>query len=196
MWNQIENLIQLSQQELPNEVDLAKNPERRNYYRFFYHLLLWRKPKIALEIGVEQGLCSTYMALAAQQYDGMVIGLDINGFPHKPSKNYYFIQGDSCQMDVWNKVLKMTQEFGPIGVVYQDSSHHYEASIREWELYSQLLDKDSIWVCDDIMECFHDPKIDPPNCSMVTYFNALPHQKRTYSNVLHRGNTQGVIWIP
>lgn len=191
MWQKIEELIQLSQQELPNEVDLARNPERRNYYRFLYHLLLWRKPFVALEIGVEAGLASTYMAMAAEQYDGFVIGLDINDVPRKPKNNYYFIQGDSTNISTWNKVFSFCEEHGKLGVVFQDSSHHYEASRKEWGLYSQLLDKDAIWVADDISPAFHDSKIDPPGKGMVQYFDELPGAKRLYPYA--GSNCQGVI---
>lgn len=160
-----------------------------------YHLLRWRKPKVALEIGVETGLCSIHMAKAAEHYDGMVVGLDLNDFLHRPSSNYYFIQGDSTTQTVFNKVLKLTQSLGPIGVVFQDSSHHYQASKEEWRLYSQLLDKDAIWICDDITPAFHDPKIDPPGKGMVQYFEELPGDKKCFPNVLHFGNTQGIILV-
>lgn len=158
-----------------------------------YHLLLWHQPRIALEIGVEAGTASAYMAMAAQTYDGMVIGIDLNDFSHKPGNNYYFIKGDSTTITVFNKVFHFVQEIGPVGVVYQDSSHHYLESIKEWELYSQLLGKDAIWICDDITPAFHDPKIDPPGKGMVQYFEQLPGDKRLFPMVLHRGNTQGII---
>lgn len=197
MWQKIEELIQLSIQPLEKEVDLEKNPERRNYYRFLYHLIKWRKPKVALEIGVESGLASAYMAMGAMESDGLVIGIDINNVPRKPSNNYCFIRGDSTKQTIWNQVLKITQEVGPIGVVYQDSSHHYHASKEEWRLYSQLLDKDAIWICDDITPSFWDWRVDPPGKGMVQYFDEIPCQnKRLYQDVLHFGNCQGVVWLP
>lgn len=131
------------------------------------------------------------MAMAAQQYDGMVIGIDINGFTRKPSENYYFIQGDSTNITTFNKVLKMTQELGPIGIVFQDSSHHYEASKQEWALYSRLLDNNSIWICDDIHPAFHDPLVDPPGKGMVQYFDELPGPKRLYPYA--GNNCQGIV---
>lgn len=152
---------------------------------------MWRKPKVALEIGVEGGLCSLYMTMAAKEYDGMVIGIDINDFARKPHDNYYFIKGDSTNQTTFNKVLHITQELGPIGVVFQDSSHHYEASKQEWALYSQLLDKNSIWVCDDISPSFHDPLIDPPGMGMVQYFEGLPGSKRLYPYA--GSNSQGIV---
>lgn len=187
----------MSNQPLEKEVDLEKNPERRNYYRFLYHLIKWRKPKVALEIGVESGLASVYMTIGAKEHDGLVIGIDLNDFNRKPRENYYFIQGDSTRITTWNKVLKITQEVGPIGVVYQDSSHHFLSSKEEFRLYSQLLDSNSFWICDDITPSFHDWKVDPPGKGMVQYFDEISiGEKRLYKDILHWGNTQGVIWIP
>lgn len=191
MWQQIENLIQLSQQPLPNEVDPEKNPERRNYYRFLYHLCQWRKPYVALEIGVESGLASAYMTMGIG--DGFVVGIDLHKPGLLPKNNYYFVEGDSTSISTWTKVVNFVHDYGLIGVVYQDSSHHYEASQKEWQFYSQLLDYNAIWICDDILPCFHDPLIDPPGKSMVEYFQELPGDKRLYQDVLHYGNRQGVI---
>ncbi len=185
-------MIQVSKLTLPNEVDLEKNPERRDYYRFLYHLMLEFKPKVAIEIGVESGLGSRYMTMAAEQYGGWVIGIDINLLRNKPLNNYYFIHDDSTLVSTWNKVYSFCEDKGKVGLVFQDSSHHYNASKEEWKLYSQLLDKKSIWVCDDISPPFHDPKIDPPGKGMVQYFNELPGEKRLYPYAAG-GNYQGIV---
>lgn len=185
-------MIQLSKHPLSNEVDPERNPERRNYYRFLYYLIDWRKPAVALEIGVESGLASVYMTRAAAEYGGHVIGIDLNG-PGRNLENYHFIQGNSTSIEVFNQVKDIVGKFGPIGVVFQDSSHHYQASKDEWQFYSQFLDSQAIWICDDITPSFHDPKIDPPGKGMVQYFDELPGDKRLYPMVLHYGNTQGIV---
>jgi cephalosporin hydroxylase len=176
---------------------VAGNPERRNYYRFLYHLVKWRRPYVALEIGVESGMASAYMC-EGDWPDTQVIGIDINKAEQWPTNisNHHFIHGDSTDMRTWLKVSTMCQDFGKIGIVYQDSSHHYLASKKEWELYSSLLDKDAIWICDDVTPSFHDPNVDPPRCGMVEYFNELPSDKRTYKDILHFGNIQGILCIP
>lgn len=194
MWTQIESLIQLSQYPLPNEADPGSNPERRNYYRFLYHLIGWRKPAVAIEIGVESGLASAFMTRASAQYGGHVIGIDLNG-PARQLENYHFIQGDSVSLWTFTQVSRVVSEYGKIGIVFQDSSHHYQASKEEWQLYSQFLDDGAIWICDDITPAFHDPKIDPPGFGMVQYFDELPGDKRLYCDVLHYGNCQGIILI-
>jgi len=199
MWTEIEYLIQLSQQPIANLPleSVAGNPERRNYYRFLYHLIKWRHPYVALEIGVEGGFASRYMCEGAKyndRYDGQVIGIDIHAV-QIPYSNYHFINGDSTAMRTWAKVGAMVQDYGKIGIVYQDSSHHYEASRREWDLYSGFLDYSAIWICDDITPAFFDEKIDPPGCGMIQYFDELPGDKRLFPDVLHFGNTQGIILV-
>ena len=170
-----------------------------NYYRFLYGLVILCKPKLALEIGVELGAASAHMASAAAGYGGHVVGVDHN-FHHVPGGkigeaygNYDFVVGESLDAQTILKVRELVDLYGPIGVVYQDSSHHYAASIGEWETYSSLLSEDAIWVCDDITPSFHDPKIDPPGKGMVQYFEGLPGEKMLIPDILHTGNTIGVV---
>lgn len=196
MWQQIENLIKLSQNEifglaLENQ---PGNPERRNYYRFLYYLCQWLKPYTVLEIGVETGMASAYMCAGQRGHGGQVIGIDINAQPIF-GDNYHFINGDSTQTATWTKVGSIVHDFGRIGIVYQDSSHHYEASKKEWELYTQYLNHPALWICDDITPAFHDPLIDPPGLGMVQYFDGLPGDKRKFENVLHYGNIWGIIHV-
>lgn len=86
------------------------------------------------------------------------------------------------------------EEHGKLGVVFQDSSHHYEASRKEWNLYSQLLDENAIWIADDITKDFWDKNIDPPGKGMVQYFEELPGEKRLYPYA--GSNCQGIILLP
>lgn len=155
----------------------------------------WRQPKVALEIGVETGLASAYMVKGVKDYDGFVIGIDLTRPRRKPSKNYYFVQGDSTDKSVWSDVYTFCNQVGKIGVVFQDSSHHYQASKEEWRLYSQLLDTNAIWICDDITPSFWDWRVDPPGKGMVQYFEELPGDKRLYPDVLHYGNTFGIVLL-
>lgn len=207
-WNTIERLITLSQRPLDDpwlEALQVQFHDPQVYYRFLYHLLLVRQPKLALEIGTYHGVGSAHLAAAAASYGGQVIGIDLNehgttrdSIPERYS-NYHFIHGDSTQSEIIQQVRSLVERFGPIGVVYQDSSHHYEASWKEWEAYSQMLDslahRPAVWVCDDITPAFHDKNIDPPGKGMVQYFEGLPGQKRLYPDVLHRGNSIGVVLI-
>lgn len=176
----------------------GENLYNEPYFRFLYHLLLKYQPPVAIEIGVYFGVASAHMAAAAAQYDGTVIGIDINwhGRPAQELKqrygNYIFLNGDSLKLG--DTVKDLLADYGALGLVFQDSSHHYEPSRQEWALYSPLVRKGGLWVCDDISAPFHDPAIDPPGKGMVQYFRGLPGQKRIYEG-LHIGNRIGVVLL-
>lgn len=166
------------------------------YYRFLYHLIAALQPAVCLEIGVYFGVASAHMAAAAQEYGGQVIGLDIryHGTPGNeiPARypNYHYILKDSVQ--AVDDVKSLIDHYGPLGLVFQDSSHHFCPSWAEWRTYSRLMPPGAVWVCDDITPAFHDPNIDPPGLGMMQYFNLLPGAKRLYDG-LHKGNRIGVV---
>lgn len=152
------------------------------YYRFLYYLTLLRKPKLALEIGVDQGIGSAHMAVAAASYGGHVIGIDkedrhvLEGFD-----NFHFLQVDSTKSDkaIWEEVAK----YGKLGLIFQDASHEYEDVLAEWNIMSSYLDKDAIWVCDDVSEHIYP--------ELVKYFKSRRGRKNYY-NELHKGTVVGV----
>lgn len=169
---------------------------RSNYYKFLYRLVEKRRPFTALELGVEFGIASACMVAAAKIYGGSVIGVDLNSHDIPARElpvygRYDFVIGDSVH--VVDDVHRLVRRYGPIGVVFQDSSHHYAPSIEEWNLYSRLLDENSVWVCDDITPAFFESGVDEG--SMVDYFNQLPGEKRLYPDRLHNGNTVGVVIV-
>jgi predicted O-methyltransferase YrrM len=169
---------------------------RFNYYTFLNRVVQERKPRIALEIGVEYGIGSAHMCAAAESYDGLVIGIDLKWHvvpSHQLQKryNYIFLEDDS--LDAFHSVEKCVDHYGKIGVVFQDSSHHYAISVEEWKLYSQLLDENAIWICDDIASDFFEAGVDEK--SMVGYWDELPGAKKLYPDILHYGNTVGIMLI-
>lgn len=172
--------------------------ERTNYYRFLYLLVKTLKPQVAVEIGVEYGVGSAMMA--AGNADTIVVGIDPNRHGNvrtivSNAKNYTFLPYSSIEPRTLSSVQRIVNRHGPIGLVFQDSSHHYTTSHQEFEHYSKLLAPNAVWVCDDITPAFHDPKIDPPGKGMVQYFNELPGMKLTFENELHNGNTMGVVLL-
>lgn len=205
-WNRIEALVSLAGQPLSHRLEELQSDllgdERRNYYRFLYHLALDLRPGLCLEIGVETGLGSAHMCAAAAIYGGRVVGVDC-GNHEVPCDllprwygNYDFVLGNSTADETLRAVRDLVRRYGPAGLVFQDSSHHYWASKAEWEAYRPYLAAGAVWVCDDITPAFHDPKVDPPGRGMVQYFDELPvppTRKRLFRHVLHYGNTMGVV---
>lgn len=180
----------------------VKFNEPHNYYRFLYYLALEIRPRTILEIGTQYGIGSAYLAAAAHTYAASVIGVDLNSHEvtgtliNSRYGNYHFVEGDSTGQETARQVFELAGKLGPIGLVFQDSSHHYLESWQEWQLYSRLTDTNLIWICDDITPAFHDPLVDPPGKSMVQYFEELPGAKRLYRDSLHTGNTVGVVLWP
>lgn len=160
------------------------------YHKFLYFLAKNLKPKICLEIGTWHGVGAYHMSCAAP-----TIAIDI----HKPfyADKFHYVQGNSTTQTVKEAVKKYVQKHGKIGLVFQDSSHHYLSSKKEWEIYSEMCDTDAVWVCDDIEDAFYDEKVDPPGKGMVQYFEELPGEKKLYCGMHGKTNKTGVVikWI-
>ncbi len=202
-FEEIDNLVNLSAKPLGDKYleelqGRINHPEK--YYRFLYHLVLSRKPAVSLEIGLLHGLGSIHMAVAARNHNGHVIGLDkttdyLWDVEIEKLDNFSWIVGLSTLDETLQKIREVVDQHGKIGLVYQDSAHHYYESHEEFELYRQFLSDDCIWICDDITKDFYDEDFDPPGRGMVEYFIELPYSKRSYWNVLHKGSTQGIVLI-
>lgn len=160
------------------------------------------QPAIALEIGIDFGVGSKHMVEAAKEYDGLIIGIDIHEKPDceiqplKESDHYHFINFSSTSENVRRQLQCFIALYGPIGLVFQDSSHHYLPSKAEWEMISPMCKPGAIWICDDITPSFYDPEIDPKDKGMCQYFEEIPREhKRIYQDVLHYGNAQGIVIV-
>jgi len=136
-------------------------------------------------------MASAYMCAAGSQVVGIDILTNIMAMPN----NFHLIHGDSTNIDTYDEVVRLVVEYGRIGLVFQDSSHHYLDSKLEFHLYSQLLAPNAIWICDDITPAFYAEGVDPPGKGMIQYFDELPGEKRLYQDVLHRGNRQGIVLL-
>ena len=196
----VEKWIRQSQKPLKDKSLEAFQEEyfgenKHAHYRFFYYLVKQMKPKLAVELGIDHG--HTIVQMAAANSETTVIGIDIRMQCADPRHREYA----NCQVyylpsqDTEDLISTFSEKYGKIGVVFQDSSHHYYESKIEFGIYSKYLDKNAIWVCDDITPDFHDPNIDPPGLGMVEYFDELPGQKKIYDD-LHYGTKVGVCLIP
>lgn len=197
--NRLAYLAKKAQKPLPNnELEDFQGEYfgdfRHWYYRFFYHIVSELKPAIALEIGTHHGHGVIHMARACPEtiaigVDKIAHCADYGRLKYGPS-NCRIIYGDSLDEGKL-AVEALVQKYGPIGLVFQDSSHHYYESHKEFNIYSQFLAPGAIWTCDDVMDVFHDPNHDPPGKSMLSYFNELPGDKRLYDK-LHHGSVIGI----
>ncbi len=203
MFDEIDKLVVLSAKPLGDkylEGLQERNSHSEKYYRFLYHLISNRRPTLSIEIGLLHGLGSLHMAIAAKQYGGHVIGLDrttdfLWDVEIEKLNNFSHIVGVSTWDNTLQKVQDVINQYGKIGLVYQDSAHHYWESHEEFKLYQQFLADDCLWIVDDVTKDFHDEEFDPPDKGMVQYFIELPYPKKLYWNVLHKGSAQGVVLI-
>lgn len=170
---------------------------RLNYYKLLYYLVQEMQPAVCVELGVEYGLGSAHMAAAAHKYGGWVIGVDRNNhqvpaeiIPEAWPMTYTYMLGDT--VDVADLVSYLIEDHGGIGVLFQDSSHHYAPSCQEWDAYRPMMADGGVWICDDITPSFFEPGVDEK--SMVAYFNERPaKEKERFPDVLHYGNVVGVM---
>jgi hypothetical protein len=157
--------------------------------KFFYHLVKLRKPEVALELGCLSGYVSAYMAAAGNQPTvaidkgaGQSVLYDIPAL----FDNFHFIQGDT------RDVAEQVAEYGKVGVVWHDSSHLYGETCEEWEAYRPFLDRDAVWVCDDVRIAMgNDPGV-------WRFWNEAPgREKKLYweNSPFRRGATIGVILV-
>lgn len=202
-WQEVDELIQQAQQPVPDlwlEKLNAALPPAQPYYRFFYYLAEKLHPPLVLEIGVYQGVASAHLAAALAPWDGQVIGLDINPVPYASEieeryGNYWFLQADACSDEAIAHVDRLMDRYGKLGIVFQDSSHHYLPTVKEWETYAPRCVYGGVWLSDDITPAFYNTDVDPPGKGMVQYWDALPVAKRLYPQSLHIGNTMGVALL-
>jgi len=109
---------------------------RHRYYRFFYHMIKEMKPYIAVEIGVNHGHGLVHMA--AGNSETVAVGID-----HRDCIDSCYKQFTNCQvycvdsLESEEIIKNITNKYGRIGVVFQDSSHHYNASHKEFKIYSK-----------------------------------------------------------
>lgn len=189
---EIEKLAKLSLEPLMDPWLEGLNSSRLPYYRFLFHLARKFQPQACLELGVDGGIGSAHMAAAAHQYGGLVVGVDKRDcrsdteFVAAKFHNYRCLWAESLTaIPVAIDVLGGRD----IGLVFQDSGHHYVPSRLEWEYYQPLLGASFIWICDDVTEAF---RTEDEMKSMADYFEGLPGRKWTF-DFLHPGSVIGVV---
>lgn len=120
------------------------------YYRFFKILTRKIRPLLSVELGVCGGGAGLYMAQGWPK--GIVVGVDcswdhqdniihiIKNFP-----NYHFMFGDSILLS--EKIFSL---FGEIDVLFIDTIHTYERTMREYASYVPFLSERAIICLDDL----------------------------------------------
>jgi len=166
------------------------------YYNFFRHLAMSEnRPGVILEIGCYRGTTAAHILDSSTIgfHDHIVIGIDVNPIPYSHS-SFIALQGDSCDPKIAACVKSIADEMGGLFAVFQDSSHHYAPSVKEWELYSPMVRPGGIWVSDDITPAFRLPE-EPKG--MIDYWAeiSVSQERKCLYNHLHHGSTVGIALL-
>lgn len=192
-WEEVDYVIAQSSNAVTPHVlqarSIASNSRVDPYYSFLQRLAAYTKPKgVFLEIGCYYGVTAAYFADAKGYIDHLYMGIDINPVPFS-DPGALFIQGDATNPDIANRVRMAAEAYGGIFAVFQDSSHVYADSVKEWELYSPLVRPGGLWIADDILPAFRRPS---EAKGMVDYWDELPGDKRLFDD-LHVGSRIGMV---
>lgn len=164
----------LQQKPYPNKL-FPPSP----YYRFLGTLAKQLKPKLSVVLGVCGGGDCLHLSLGNPE--GKVIGVDIAydhpqqlSYIENTCRNFIFYEGDSVQSakDIYNK-------FGSVDLLFVDTVHTFEATVREVEAWSPYLSSSHIICFDDL---FRD--------EMAGYWETLEEPKLRLDQ-LHDGAEKG-----
>lgn len=150
------------------------------YYRFLYRLAQHLQPTVALELGVARAQASAYIAAGGAK---VMIGIDRDPFEPYFSANvaameahgldYRFILGDTTAPEVRKQVIDIVRQYGPIELLFIDSTHVYWYAKKEWDTYRGMVAEGAVIVMDDIM--------DPPE--MYRAFGEVPGQHMNFPHL-------------
>lgn len=158
------------------------------YYRFLFRLAQRLQPAVALELGVARAQASAHIAAGGAK---VMIGIDRQPFEPQFSANvaamgaqgldYRFILGDTTEPEVRKQVIDLVRRYGPIELLFIDSTHLYWYAKKEWETYQGMVAEGAVVVMDDIL--------DPPN-EVYRAFAEIPgqHINFPYLHIAGRGS--------
>ena len=190
IFDTIERLMAEAREIIPSDYLRSKRDEGplNLYYQFFGHLAASIKtPGVFLEIGVQRGGMGAHITTMAPHHVYLGVDRDQVPFSHERA---IIVRGDSTSVHTRDAAKAIADQNGGIFCTFLDSSHHYNASVKEWELYSPLLRPGGIFCCDDITPAFFRPGLDAK--SMVGFFEELPGEKRLYDDI-HHGSVIGIV---
>lgn len=149
------------------------------YYRFLKIAAMNLKPKLSTELGVSGGGGSFHLAIGHPA--GIVVGVDIaNDHPENISyimercHNFRFWLGDSIGM-----AEKIYREYGPVDLLFVDTTHTFEQTQAELAAYRPYLSSQAVICLDDLFR----PE-------MLGFWESLPEPKLRL-DTLHDGAELG-----
>lgn len=121
------------------------------YFRFLYRLVDRLHPQVSVELGTCGGGASLHMA--AGYPEGLVVSVDVaNDYPDQIEyivqtyHNFRFWRCDS--IDAADRYRD--QQLPPVEVLFIDTIHTYDRTMREFAAWRDLLSKNAIVLLDDL----------------------------------------------
>jgi cephalosporin hydroxylase len=109
----------------------------------FVDLVMAREARHVIELGTRSGVSTIAWLYALEQTGGRLTSVDIDEKPGIGDHDHWtFIQGDDCDPDLFAGLE-------PADIVFVDTSHWYEHTLRELNLYRWLVNPGGIIVCHD-----------------------------------------------
>ena len=129
---------------------------RRDYYRFCMLLARQVKPKLIVELGIDEGDCCGHWAFGAPK--ATVIGVDVHKDVEAPSIIARSVESTFANFKYhrawsWEAVRTLSSEIkslGGIDILYIDSWHEYDYFARDWNDWSPLLNEHALVLVDDL----------------------------------------------
>jgi predicted O-methyltransferase YrrM len=120
------------------------------YYRFFWLLAMYHKPRLSIELGLCGGGGSLHLALGHP--DGTVVGIDLiddhpDNLAHIKENfhNFHYWQGDSVK-----DAAEISHRYGKVDILFIDTIHTLEQTIDEWDAWLPYLSRRAIVCLDDL----------------------------------------------
>jgi predicted O-methyltransferase YrrM len=152
-----ETLTRLANQAAQSSPMVAHYPDPENdkvtfppspYYRFLKLLAEEIQANLSVELGLCGGGGSLHLAMAGGQVIGVDVALDYEDnirWIRRNYPNFKFFHGDSVMAAPY-----IYGNFGEIDVLFIDTTHTYEQTIREYFAYRPYLSDNAVVCLDDL----------------------------------------------
>jgi predicted O-methyltransferase YrrM len=100
---------------------------------------------------------------------------------NKHNNNYNYIQGNSHNLDTYNKLLKYVSN---IDILFIDGDHSYNGVIQDFNIYSKLVKSGGYIVFDDYNDYQHSPRVKRAVDYIISNLDNLYHIIGTVKNTL------------
>lgn len=165
------------------------------YYKFLWLLAKTFEPKLSVELGTWRAFASSHIC-GGSPPGSTTVTIDIHRedkeaqkyvqevvVPHFGGKLVYI------NAWTWDAVPVVKARGVPIDLLYIDAWHHLEYVKREWDLYTPLMNKQSIIFCDDLFDA------DGATIGMVEFWKGIEQPKFFFTPEwrLHEWIPMGVV---